>query len=109
MQNREILKPERVMESNLLDLHLKWARFVTKLSRDGQTMIDSGFRDVTGRIRTLLSESPMAEIRQLRVEQDGDRIKLEGNVRSFYAKQMAQETIRGATRGLHIVNSVCVD
>lgn len=72
-------------------------------------MIDAGFNDVTGRIRLLLSESPIAELRKLRVEQDGDRVFLEGQVRSFYAKQMAQETIRGATRGLHIINSVNVD
>jgi hypothetical protein len=76
---------------------------------DGTMMIDAGFNDVTGRIRLLLSESPIAELRKLRVEQDGDRVFLEGQVRSFYAKQMAQETIRGATRGLHIINSVNVD
>jgi hypothetical protein len=39
----------------------------------------------------------------------GNKVMLAGNVRSFYAKQMAQETIRGAARGLHIVNEVSVD
>lgn len=72
-------------------------------------MIDSGIRDITGRLRVLLAESPIAEIRRLRVQQDGDRVHLAGNVRTFYAKQMAQETIRGASRGLHIVNDVKVD
>lgn len=72
-------------------------------------MIDAGIRDVTGRLRTLLSESPIADLRYLRVQQDGDRVLLIGRVRSFYAKQMAQETIRGAARGLHIVNEVKVD
>ncbi len=72
-------------------------------------MIDSGFRDVTGRIEYLLAESPIAEVRRIRVEQEGDRILLQGQVRSFYAKQMAQETIRRAVQNLHIVNSVNVD
>lgn len=72
-------------------------------------MIDSGIRDITGRLRVLLSESPISEIRHLRVHQDGDRVMLAGRVRTFYAKQMAQETIRGAVRGLHIVNEVKVD
>lgn len=72
-------------------------------------MIDSGFRDITGRIRHLLAESPLAEIRRIRVEQDGERLHLHGKVRTFYAKQMAQETVRRAGTGLHIVNSVSVD
>lgn len=72
-------------------------------------MIDSRFRDITGRIRLLLSESPIAEVRRIRVEQDGERVLLQGRVRTFYAKQMAQETARRANCGLHIVNSVNVD
>lgn len=72
-------------------------------------MIDSGFRDVTGRIRLLLAESPIAEIRRVRVEQHGDQVLLQGRVRSFYAKQMAQETVRQAVGELQIVNSVNVD
>lgn len=72
-------------------------------------MIDSGYRDLTGRIKHLLAESPIADIRRIRVEQDGDRLLLHGRVRTFYAKQMAQETVRRANSGLHIVNSVNVD
>ncbi|MFN3191723.1 MAG: BON domain-containing protein [Aureliella sp.] len=72
-------------------------------------MIDSGYRDVTGRLRILLSESPIAEIRRVKVEQQGDRVLLQGRVRSFYAKQMAQETVREAAGKLHIVNSVSVE
>lgn len=75
----------------------------------GALMIDSGSRDITGRIKLLLAESPIAEVRRIQVEQDGDRVMLSGRVRTFYAKQMAQETIRRATGGLHIVNSVAVD
>lgn len=72
-------------------------------------MIDSALRDSTGRIRLLLSESPMAEVRRIRVEQDGDRVLLQGRVATFYAKQMVQETARRANCGLHIINSVSVD
>jgi osmotically-inducible protein OsmY len=72
-------------------------------------MIDAGVRDVAARLRVLLLESPIAEIRHVNVEQKGDRVLLAGKVRSFYAKQMAQETIRGAARGLQIVNDVKVD
>ncbi|MCR9292402.1 MAG: BON domain-containing protein [bacterium] len=72
-------------------------------------MIDSGFRDVTGRIRHLLDESPIAEVRRIQVERHGDQVFLQGRVRSFYAKQMAQETIRRAAGDLQIVNSVSVD
>jgi osmotically-inducible protein OsmY len=72
-------------------------------------MIDSAILDITGRIKRLLSESPLAEVRRLHVEQDGDRVLLQGRVKTFYAKQMAQETIRSAASGMHIVNSVRVD
>ncbi len=72
-------------------------------------MIDSGLRDLTGRIQLLLAESPIADVRHIRVERQGDQVLLQGRVRSFYAKQMAQETIKRAAGNLQIVNSVSVD
>lgn len=72
-------------------------------------MIDSGYRDVTGIIRHELARSPIAEVRRVLVEQQGNRVLLQGRVKSFYAKQMAQETVRHAASGMHIVNSVNVD
>ena len=75
----------------------------------GDQMIDSGFRDITGRIRHLLAESPISDVRRVDVEQVGDRVLLSGRVRTFYAKQMAQETVRSAVGKLQIVNSVNVD
>ncbi|GIW98704.1 MAG: hypothetical protein KatS3mg111_2037 [Pirellulaceae bacterium] len=72
-------------------------------------MIDSAVYDVTGRIRLLLQASPIADVRRIRVEQHGDEVRLEGRVRSYYAKQMAQETVKRAVGRLHIVNSVTVD
>lgn len=75
----------------------------------GDQMIDSGFRDITGRIRHLLAESPISDVRSVSVEQHGDRVFLQGRVSTFYAKQMAQETVRTAVGKLRIVNSVDVD
>ncbi|MCA9191972.1 MAG: BON domain-containing protein [Planctomycetales bacterium] len=72
-------------------------------------MIDSGIRDITGRIRILLESSPISDLRRIKVQQVGDRVLLQGNVRSFYAKQMAQETVRRASGDMQIVNSVEVD
>lgn len=72
-------------------------------------MIDSGFRDVAGRVRLLLASSPIADLRRLKVVQQGDQVLLQGHVRSFYAKQMAQETIRRAIHGMQLVNAVSVD
>lgn len=72
-------------------------------------MIDSGFHDVLTQARKLLSESPFDSIRRLAVERDGDEILLRGQVPTFYQKQLAQETIRTATRGMLLVNHVKVD
>ena len=72
-------------------------------------MIESETCDVTNRVRSLLSGSPIAEVRRLQVEHQGDRVLLHGRVRTFYAKQMAQETVRSAVGKLLLVNSVNVD
>lgn len=72
-------------------------------------MIDAGMRDVTARVRQILADSPMAELRSIQVEQRGNRCFLRGKVGSFYAKQMAQESVRCAVRGLRLINNVAVD
>lgn len=72
-------------------------------------MIDAGMRDVTARVRQILAASDHTELRCLQVEQCGNRFFLRGKVGSFYAKQMAQEAVRGAVRGLRLVNNVAVD
>ncbi len=72
-------------------------------------MIDSGFHDVLAQAKKLLSESPFDPIRRLDILRDGDEIRLQGHVPSFYFKQLAQETIRTATRGMQLVNHVEVD
>lgn len=72
-------------------------------------MIDAGKRDVTAHVRQILAASPEAELRSLQVEQRGNRFFLQGKVGSFYAKQMAQESVRRAVRGLQLINNVLVD
>lgn len=72
-------------------------------------MIDSGVRDVTKRVRKILASSPISELRQIHVEQLGDRLFLKGRVPTFYAKQMAQEAVRQVVRGIHLVNDLAVD
>ena len=71
-------------------------------------MIDSGFQDVLGQAKKMLRESPFHALRMLQVEQFGDQVLLKGHVESFFLKQLAQETVRSATRGIEMVNSVAV-
>ncbi|MFO1063601.1 MAG: BON domain-containing protein [Pirellulales bacterium] len=72
-------------------------------------MIQAAVRDVTVRVKQSLADSHLVELRSLRVEQHGNRCILQGRVGSFYAKQMAQETVRPFVRGLRLVNAVAVD
>jgi hypothetical protein len=72
-------------------------------------MIDSGFQDVLGQATKMLHDSPFAALRDLRVEQEGELVLLRGRVDSFFLKQLAQETIRSATRGIEMINQVHVD
>lgn len=71
-------------------------------------MIDSGFQDVLGQANKMLHESPFHALRMLQVVQIGDQVLLKGNVESFFLKQLAQETVRSATRGIEMVNHVAV-
>lgn len=71
-------------------------------------MIDSGFQDVLGHAKKMLNESPFPALRELKVEQLGEHVLLKGRVSSFFLKQLAQETVRSATRGIEMVNEVAV-
>ena len=71
-------------------------------------MIDSGFQDVLGQAKKLLNESPFHALRMLHVELLGDNVMLMGLVESFFLKQLAQETVRSATRGIEMINNVAV-
>ncbi len=72
-------------------------------------MIDSGFHDALKQAKKMLSASPLASVRALEVCREGDGFALRGAVSSYYHKQLAQETVRSATRGLQVVNRVQVD
>jgi hypothetical protein len=72
-------------------------------------MIDSGFQDVLGQAKRLLNESPFPSIRTLKVELRGEQFTLLGRVNSFFLKQVAQETVRSATRGIDVDNQVSVN
>jgi len=73
-----------------------------------------GIQTMTVDIRTeivtaaskLLSNSTVRELRHLRVDGKADQLKLSGRVRSYYHKQLAQETIRRVACGMQMVNHV---
>jgi hypothetical protein len=69
-------------------------------------MIDSGFQDVAGLAKRLLLTSSFASIRALDVRLQNEHLELVGRVESFYLKQIAQETIRSATRNFEVVNAI---
>lgn len=56
----------------------------------------------------ILAKSSVRELRQLQVDQDADTLQLSGSVRSFYHKQLAQETVRSVARGMQLINRVDV-
>ncbi len=64
--------------------------------------------EAASRARQALSDSPIYLIRQIDVESNEDGLLLTGKVDSFYHKQVAQETVRAATQGAIVSNSVAV-
>jgi len=72
-------------------------------------MIDSGFQDALGQAKKMLNDSSFAALRELRVEQEGEHVLLRGRVDTFFLKQLAQETVRSATRGIEMINEILVD
>jgi hypothetical protein len=72
-------------------------------------MIDSGFQDVLGQAKKLLNDSPFAALHFLQVERDGELVTLKGHVDTFFLKQLAQETVRSATRGIEMINEILVE
>jgi hypothetical protein len=67
-------------------------------------------RDVQPRAQTALANSPIHELRDLRVEQANGALLIRGVVSSFYHKQLAQEVVRAVCREIEIelVNTVRV-
>ena len=59
-------------------------------------------------LRSALSQAGRGELKRIRVDVDGDTVRLRGRVTSYYLKQVAQEAIRPLAIGLRIDNRVQV-
>jgi hypothetical protein len=66
-------------------------------------------RDVRVKAEVALQHSPTTELRQLRVDREGDRLRICGRVGCFYHKQLATETVRSVAGGMRLENCVAVD
>ena len=64
--------------------------------------------DIAMAASEVLAHSAVAELRRLRVDEKADTLQLSGQVRSFYHKQLAQETIRSVAGDMQLVNRVNV-
>ena len=64
--------------------------------------------DALSRARTALANSPIFDLRELRVEMFRDALVISGTVSSFYHKQLAQEVVRTASDGTELVNTIHV-
>ncbi len=71
-------------------------------------MIDTGFQDIVCQARKLLLDSPFQGLQEIEVAKDGESVYLRGVVTTFFLKQVAQETVRSATRGLDVHNELSV-
>lgn len=55
-----------------------------------------------------LDQSPRVLLRRLRVEENDTTVTVQGQVSSYYLKQLAQETLRPILAGRKLVNQVQV-
>jgi len=65
-------------------------------------------QEVRARAQGALATSPISILRDLRVDCDGDSIRISGHVDTFYEKQMAQEAVLAVAKETRVVNSVAV-
>jgi hypothetical protein len=102
--------PNKCLTLTLATLSSKDSRTVISAefldAQESSLMIDSGFQDVAGLATKLLKNSGVSSIRDLKVCVQDDHLHLYGRVESYYLKQLAQETIRSATRNFSVVNAV---
>ena len=56
------------------------------------------------RISLALDANPYINGRTLRIETDGSRVVMQGKVRTYFQKQMAQESIRRLDGALEVEN-----
>jgi hypothetical protein len=71
-------------------------------------MIRPSHQDVVRQAKKLLDDSPFPELHSVDVDQQGEKVRLRGKVRTYFLKQLAQETVRSATRGLEVENELLV-
>ena len=64
--------------------------------------------EVTTTASSVLPCSQVRDLRRICVDGKADHLKLSGKVRSYYHKQLAQETVRGVARGMRLVNQIQV-
>lgn len=64
--------------------------------------------DVPPLASLVLAQSSIRELRQIRVDESDHAVELSGSVRSFYHKQLAQETVRNVVKGRQLINRVKV-
>jgi hypothetical protein len=64
--------------------------------------------DVRRRAQAALAESPIYDLRGLRVEPFEEGLLISGRVTSFYHKQLAQEVVRGIAPQLGVRNVIDV-
>lgn len=65
--------------------------------------------DVQPRAQSALENSPIHELRDLKVVGQDGFLLISGVVSSFYHKQLAQEAIRSACRDIDLINSIEVE
>jgi hypothetical protein len=56
----------------------------------------------------VLRESPILALRRLSLEESDTAVVINGDLPSYYLKQLAQETLRPAVAGRQLVNQVRV-
>jgi osmotically-inducible protein OsmY len=71
-------------------------------------MMEITQQDVAEAVSAVLASSSVRELRELRVDGSANTLQLSGRVRSFYHKQLAQETVRRVASGMQLVNHVRV-
>ena len=71
-------------------------------------MAETLLADAVEQARSALAQSRIYVLRQLQVLPEGDAIVLQGDVDSFYHKQLAQELVRMAVVRTEVINDISV-
>ncbi|HZL87369.1 MAG TPA: BON domain-containing protein [Pirellulaceae bacterium] len=71
-------------------------------------MAETLLADAVEQARSALAQSRIYVLRQLQVFPEGDAIVLQGDVDSFYHKQLAQELVRMAVVRTEVINDISV-